>query len=206
MVRDERSTGWPVNKWAVALTLTLAAAAMVILAALTFATCSIAPNVLGAGPEGIDLRPTPEDLTADDLLPQEIAGYARGECRGITAFRDFRKLNLGTNAVEASYAGPTGTVRIVAARMLTQQAAAAAVREIAHYLEQADILGSRRLRFDEPSKGWWSASGKRNFAYWRAPTCDTDRYGFVWQSGRWCFIVASNSIVARRDVSLAFPY
>jgi hypothetical protein len=113
---------------------------------------------------------------------------------------------LGPEAVEAVYTGSGGSVRVIAARLGNYHEAAALVAELAGRLEDAGVLDSYRLLAEEPFEGWWSASGKRNFAYWYAPDWATDQHGFVWQNGRWCFIVASNAPVARRDVTLNFPY
>lgn len=181
----------------------VAAAALIGAGACACAAWLVAPRVLGAGPDGIDLRPTPGAIDPEAALPQEVGRYTRGACRQIAAFQG---LDLGPDAVEAHYAGPYGRVRVIAARMASYHDAAETVRELAARLGDAGFLGSRRLLAEEPSRGWRSASGKRNFAYWYAPDGDMDRYGFIYQSGCWCFVVSSDQPVARRDVTLDFPY
>lgn len=176
---------------------------LIIMGACIIGAYLAAPKVLGAGPDGIDLRPTPGAISLQGPLPEEVAGYKRGECQSITSYRD---LALGPDAAEAIYRGPDGDVRVIAARLGSHQHAAATVRELAHCLEVSGGLGSHRLLADAPYKGWWSASGKRNFVFWNDPKRAVDRHAFIWQNGAWCFIIASNSPVARRDVTLAFPY
>jgi len=187
----------------IVLALVAAFGALVVCGVLVIAAGAVAPRVLGAGPDGIDLRPVPGDIEPEAALPQRIADYERGECHSVTTFHG---LALGPAAVEAVYTGPGGSARVVAARLGSYHDAAAAVSELAGQLENAGVLGSRRLLAEEPFEGWWSASGKRNFAYWHASDWNTDQRGFVWQSGNWCFIVAANDPVARRDVSLEFSY
>jgi hypothetical protein len=97
-------------------------------------------------------------------------------------------------------------VRVIAARLDSYHDAATAVRDLAQILESTGVLDSHRLLALEPDKGWWSASGKRNFAFWHDPGAEVDQRGLVWQNGSWCFIVAANHPMARRDVTLAFPY
>jgi hypothetical protein len=164
---------------------------------------SAASRVLGAGPDGIDLRPTPGVISPQAALPADVAGYERGACRPVA---EFRGVDLGPEAVEAIYTGPGGSARVIAARLASYHDAAIAVRDLAAQLERAGSLDSRRLVAEEPFEGWWSASGKRNFVFWHAPAWEMDRHGFAWQSGNWWFIVASDDPVARRDVSLGFPY
>jgi hypothetical protein len=183
--------------------LVVAAVALIGVGACACAAWLLAPRVLGAGPDGIDLRPTPGAIDAEAALPQEVGRYTRGACHPLGVFQG---LDLGPDAVEAIYTGPDGQVRVIAARMDSTRDAARIVSELAGRLEDAGLLSSRRLRAEEPSPGWWSASGKRNCAYWYAADGDLDRHGFIWQSGRWCFIVSSDQPVARRDVSLDFPY
>jgi hypothetical protein len=162
-----------------------------------------AHRVMVAGPDGIDLRPTPGAITPEAALPPEVAGYERGECQPIA---EFRGVDLGLEAVEAIYAGSRGSARVIAARLDSYHDAAAAVSELVAQLETASSLDSRRLVAEEPFQGWRSASGKRSFVFWHALAWETDRHGFAWQSGNWCFIVASNDPLARRDVTLSFPY
>jgi hypothetical protein len=190
------------------LILGLAVAALVICGACAVtagvvAVGTVAPRVLGAGPDGIDLRPTPGAIPPEVALPAEVAGYERGEYHSIVGFRG---VDLGPEAVEAIYTGPGGSTRVAAARLESYHDAATAVSELAAQLERVGSLDSRRLVAEEPFEGWWSASGKRNFVFWHAPSWGMDRHGFARQSGDWCFIVASNDPVARRDVSLGFPY
>lgn len=162
-----------------------------------------APRVLGAGPDGIELRPTPGVMAPESVLPGEVAGYTQTECRKVASYRG---LVLGPDAAEATYDGTHGSVRVIAARMDSYHDAATAVRDLAQILESTGVLDSHRLLAEEPYKGWWSASGKRNFAFWYDPEAAVDQRGLVWQNGRWCFIVAANHPIARRDVTLAFPY
>lgn len=185
------------------LALILGSIVLIAIVACAVVASWAAPRVLGAGPDGIDLRPTPGPIQPEAALPGEVADYKRSDWHHLTTFHG---LELGPDAVETSYDGPDGRARVVAARMASYHHAASAVSDLARQLEEAGVLGSRRLRAEEPYRGWKSASGKRNFAYWYAPTWEVDQRGFIWQSGNWCFIVASNSPMARRDVSLAFPY
>lgn len=185
------------------LALILGGIALIAIVACAAVASWAAPRVLGAGPDGIDLRPTPGPIQPEAALPSVVADYERGDWYRVTTFHG---LELGQDAVEVRYDGPGGTVRVVAARMATFHQAASAVSDLARQLEEAGVLDSRRLLAEEPYRGWKSASGKRNFAYWHAPDWEVDQRGFIWQSGNWCFIVASNSPLARRDVSLAFPY
>ena len=164
---------------------------------------SAAQRVLGAGPDGIDLRPTPGAMTPEAALPPKVAGYEQGELQPIAGFRG---VDLGPEAVEAIYTGSRGSARVIAARLDSYQDAAVAVSELAAQLETTSNLDSHRLVAEGPSQGWWSPSGKRSFAFWHALAWETDRHGFAWQSGNWCFIVASNDPLARRDVTLGFPY
>jgi hypothetical protein len=186
------------------------------LAAAVLATCApcaitagavavgtVGQRMLGAGPDGIDLRPTPGAIALEAALPPEVAGYERGECQPIA---EFRGVDLGLGAVEAIYTGSRGSACVIAARLGSYQDAAAAVSELAAQLETTSSLDSHRLVAEEPFRGWWSASGKRSFVFWHALAWETDRHGFAWQSGNWCFIVASNDPLARRDVTLGFPY
>jgi hypothetical protein len=190
------------RKWGL-LVLILVGIVLIPIVACAVVASWVAPRVLGAGPDGIDLRPTPGPIQPEAALPGEVAGYQQGDWHRVTIFHG---LELGPDAVEAHYGGPDGSVRVVAARMTSYHHAASAVSDLAQQLEEAGVLDSRRLLAEEPYLGWKSASGKRNFAYWYAPGWEVDQRGFIWQSGNWCFIVASNSPVARRDVVLAFPY
>jgi hypothetical protein len=176
---------------------------LIVIGACAVGAYLTAPKVLGAGPDGIDLRPMPGAIPPESALPEEVAGYKRGECQSVTSYRG---LALGPDAAEATYYGPDGDVHVVAARLGSYHSAAATVRELAQRVEAAGGLGSHRLLADAPYKGWWSASGKRNFVFWNDPKQAVDRYAFIWQNGAWCFIIASNSPMARRDVTLAFPY
>lgn len=164
---------------------------------------ALAPRVLGAGPEGIDLRPTPGDSVPEAILPAEVAGYTRGKLHEVASFLG---LDLGPDGVEAIYSASGRSARLIAARLASDDDAAAFVASLADLLEKAGVLGSCRLRSGEPYEGWWSSAGKRNFVYWHAPGWATDQYGFAWQSGHWCFVVTANDPVARRDVALDFPY
>jgi hypothetical protein len=190
------------RKW-VFLALILGGIVLIAIVACAVVASWAAPKVLGAGPDGIDLRPTPGPIQPEAALPVEVATYKRGDWSRMTTFHG---LELGLDSVETSYDGPDGSVRVVAARMASYHHAALTVSDLAQQLEEAGVLGSRRLLAEAPYQGWKSASGKRNFAYWYAPRWEVDQRGFIWQSGNWIFIVASNSPVARRDVSLAFPY
>jgi hypothetical protein len=181
----------------------VAVAALIGAGACACGAWLLAPRLLGAGPDGIDLRPTPGAIDPEAALPQQVGRYTRGACRQIAAFQE---LDLGPDAVETIYTGPDGQVRVIAVRMDSTHAAAETVSELAARLDDAGLLGSRRLLAEEPSPGWWSASGKRNFAYWYAPGGDMDRHGFIWQNGCWCFVVSSDQAVARRDVTLDLPY
>lgn len=187
----------------VALLVVGALITLTVLGACIVGAGAVAPRILGAGPDGIELRPTPGEIESKAALPAEIAGYARAECHSLGAFQG---VPLGPEAVEAIYTGSGGSVRVIVAKLRNDHEAAALVAELAARLEDAGVLDSYRLLAEEPFEGWWSASGKRNFAYWHAPDWATDQHGFVWQNGRWCFVVASNAPVARRDVTLNFPY
>jgi hypothetical protein len=194
------------RSWVLILGLAVAALAVCGACAVTagvVAVGTVAPKVLGAGPDGIDLRPTPGAIPPEIALPAEIAGYERGEYHSIV---EFHGVALGPEAVEAIYTGPGGSARVVAARLESCHHAATAVSKLAAQLKKVGSLDSRRLVAEEPFEGWWSAFGKRDFVFWHAPAWGMDRRGFAWQSGNWCFIVASNDPVARRDVSLGFPY
>ena len=164
---------------------------------------TVGQRVLGAGPDGIDLRPTPGVIAPEAALPPEVAGYGRGECQPIA---EFRGVDLGPEAVETIYAASRGSARVIAARLESYHDAAAAVSKLAAQLETTSSLDSHRLVAEEPFRGWGSASGKRNFVFWHALAWEKDRHGFAWQSGNWCFIVASNDPLTRRDVTLGFPY
>ena len=190
------------GKW-VLLALILGGIVLLAIVACAVVASWAAPRVLGAGPDGIDLRPTPGPIQPQAALPGEVAGYKRSAWHRVTTFHG---LELGPDTVEARYDGPDGSVRVVAARLGNYHHAASAVSDLAQQLEEVGVLDSRRLRAEEPYRGWKSASGKRNFACWYAPAWEADQRGFIWQSGNWYFIIASNSPVARRDVSLAFPY
>jgi len=85
---------------------------------------ALAPRVLGAGPDGIDLRPTPGAIAPEAALPAEAGGYKRGECRPVARFRG---VDLGPEAVEAIYTGPRGSARVIAARLASYHDAATAV-------------------------------------------------------------------------------
>jgi hypothetical protein len=152
----------------------------------TVAVGTVAPRVLGAGPDGIDLRPTPGAIPPEVALPAEVAGYERGEYHSLI---EFRGVDLGPVAVEAIYTGPGGSARVVAARLEGYHDAATAVSELAGQLERTRSLDSHRLVAEEPFQGWWGTSGKRNFVFWHALAWEMDRHGFAWQSGNWCFIV-----------------
>jgi hypothetical protein len=190
------------------LILGLAAAGIIICEACAvtagvLAVGTVARTALAAGPDGIDLRPTPGAIAPEVALPAEIGGYEREECQAIA---EFQGVDLGSEAVEAVYIGPAGCARAVAARLQSYHDAATTVSELAAQLDRVGSLDSHRLVAEEPLEGWWSASGKRNFVFWHAPEWGMDRHGLAWQSGNWCFIVASNDPAARRDVSLDFPY
>jgi hypothetical protein len=162
----------------------------------------VAPRLLSAGPDGIDLRPVPGAILPAETLPAEVAGYVRGECHPLVEFRD---VYLGSDAVEATYIAPRGSVRVVAARLANRDAAAI-VRELTRQLESFGSLGSHRLVSEELCHGCGTASCPRSFVSWHAPEWGGDRHGLAWQSGAWLFIVASGDPVARRDVALGFPY
>jgi len=169
-----------------------------------FAAHALAPKILGAGPAGIDLRPVPGTITPEAILPETIADYKRCDC---TAIKKFHDLSLQAETMEGTYTGRNGNLlHIIAVRTANRQESASAIKTLATQLQDKGFLQSCRLRAEEPYKGWWSASGKRNFAYWYAPTWTGDQHGFIWQSGSWYFIVASNNPIARRDVTLAFTY
>ena len=196
------------NERSIFVILGLAAVGLVICAACTatigaVALGAVGQRVLGAGPDGIDLRPTPGAIALEAALPPDVAGFERGECRPVAQFRG---VDLGVEAVEVLYAGPRGSARAIAARLESYHDAAAAVSELARQFQRTSSLDSHRLMAEEPFRGWWGASGKRNFVFWHALAWETDRHGFAWQSGNWCFIVASNDPTARRDVTLGFPY
>jgi hypothetical protein len=196
------------NKRSRSVILGLAVVGLILCGACAVTMGAVAPGavgqrVLGAGPDGIDLRPTPGAIALEAALPPEVAGFERGECRPAA---EFRGVHLGLEAVEALYAGPHGSARAIAARLESYQDAAAAVSELARQLQRTSSLDSHRLLAEEPFQGWWGASGKRNFVFWHALAWETDRHGFAWQSGNWFFVVASNDPTARRDVTLGFPY
>jgi hypothetical protein len=196
------------NKQLIFVILGLAVAVLIICVSCAIAVGAVAvgtvgQRVLGAGPDGIDLRPTPGAIAPEAALPPEVGGYERGECQLIA---EFRGMDLRREAVEAIYVGSRGSVRVIAARLDSYQDAATAVFELAGQLQTTSSLDSHRLTAEEPFRGWWGASGKRNFVFWHALAWETDRHGFAWQSGNWCFIVASNDPLARRDVTLGFPY
>ena len=163
----------------------------------------VAPRVLGAGPDGIQLRPAPGAITPESALPAEVAGYERTQIRRIAGYHG---LSLGPDAAEAIYHGTYGDVRVIAARLGSYHDAANTVSDLAQRLGATGVLDSHRLQAEEPNKGWWSASGKRNFAFWYDPEAQADQRGLVWQNDTWCFIVAANHPIARRDVTLEFPY
>jgi hypothetical protein len=193
--------GWRVKKKMISL---MFAVVFSLTATACIATAYLAvPRVLGAGPDGIDLRPTPGAVAPEAVLPEKVAGYERGECNPVTTFYG---LALGPDAVETTYSKHVKRVRVIAVRMESYHAAATAVSELARRLDEAGYLGSRRLLAEEPYKGWQSASGKRNCAFWYAPDWETDRYGFVWQNDNWCFILTTNDPAAKRDVSTSLPY
>lgn len=196
------------SKQSISVMLGLAVAVLVICVSCAIAVGAVAAGsavqrMLGAGPDGIDLRPTPGAITPETALPPAVAAYERGECQPIA---EFRGVGLGPEAVEAIYSGSRGSARVIAARLESYQDAAAAVSELAEQLEKTSCLDSHRLVAEEPFRGWGSASGKRNFVFWHALAWEKDRHGFAWQSGNWCFIVASNDPLSRRDVTLGFPY
>lgn len=184
-------------------TIIVVCAALIACGVLLFATSKAVPRVLGGGPDGIDLRPTPRIVEPEVTLPLELNGYMRGECRSVESFHG---VPLGPDAVQTVYEASSGSAYVVAARMGTYLDAAQTVEKFVEELDKGSHLSSWRLQAGEPYESWISPAGKRNFAYYYAPGWDKDRYGFIWQSGQWCFIVASNYPVARRDVSLAFPY
>jgi hypothetical protein len=186
----------------------LAVAVLVICVSCAIAVGAVAvgtvgQRVLGAGPDRIDLRPTPGAIAPEAALPPVVGGYERGEPQPTA---EFRGVALGLEAVEAIYTGSRGSARVIAARLDSYQDVAVAVSELTAQLETTSSLDSHRLVAKEPFRGWWSASGKRNFVFWHALAWETDRHSFAWQSGNWCFIVASNDPLARRDVTLNFPY
>jgi hypothetical protein len=196
------------NKRWWSLILGLAEAAVVIcgpcaVTAGVVAAETVVPRVFGAGPDGIDLRRTPGAIALEAALPPEVAGYERGECQPIA---EFRGVDLGLGTLEAIYTGSRGSARVIAASLESYHDAAAAVSELAGQLERTSSLDSHRLVAEEPFRGWWSASGKRNFVFWHALACETDRHGFAWQSGNRCFIVASDDPLARRDVTRGLLY
>jgi hypothetical protein len=164
---------------------------------------TVAPRIFDAGPDGIDLRPTPGAIAPEIALPAEAAGYERRECRPVAGFRG---VDLGPEVVEAIYTGPRGSARVLAARLGSYHDAARAVAELLAQLERVSSLGSHRLVTEEAFGNWRTSSGKRSFVSWHAPAWGIERHGFAWQSGHWCFIVASNDPVIRRDVTLGFPY
>ncbi len=177
--------------------------ALAVAAALAALVWQFAPTVLGSGPYGIDLRPTPEAARAREALPAAIADYS---LEGLEFKDSFLGAPLGPDAVIGAYEGPRGRVAVVAARLDSPHDAAAVVADLARRLEETGCLDSRRLRNGEPYKGWWSASGKRNFAAWYADDWGGERSGFAWQSGHWFFAVASADWKAKREVARAFPY
>lgn len=61
--------------------------------ALTIRVCWVlAPLLLGAGPDGIDLRPDPGPISPEAALLGRIGRYKQGNCQSV---RDFRGVNLG---------------------------------------------------------------------------------------------------------------
>ncbi|MBM3135880.1 MAG: hypothetical protein FJZ89_11495 [Chloroflexi bacterium] len=162
-----------------------------------------APTILGAGPDGIELRPAPGAISPEAALPQLVARYERGACQRVT---DFHGVNLGAEAMACTYTGPNGSVVAISARLASYHDAAQTVSDVAEFMKAGGFLSSSRLLAEKPDEGWWSASGKRNCATWHAEGGEVARSGFIWQNGQWCFILTSESSMARSDVSKEFPY
>ncbi len=179
------------------------ALAFAVVAALAVLVWLFAPTVLGSGPYCIDRRPTPEAARAEAILPADIAGYS---LEGLEPSDSFLGVALGADAVVGRYAGAEAHAVLAAARLDSRHYAAAAVADLAQRLERDGFCDSYRLRNDEPYRGWWSASGKRNFVTWYAEGWGDQRSGFAWQSGSWLFAVASADWRAKEAVVRAFPY